>query len=77
MVGVAHVAILMIYIEQIGIRLNDPWIAARAKLLVWLAPVLGLLFCTVVGPIVGWVLQVQLFLAGAGEGWGADGERWE
>ena len=52
---------LMLYFEQIGIRLQDPWIAARAKMLVWLVPVLMLLFCTIIAPIAALVLQVQLY----------------
>ncbi|MBL8876110.1 MAG: hypothetical protein JNM86_09980 [Phycisphaerae bacterium] len=59
--GLAHTVFLMLYFEQIGMRLHDPWIAARAKMLVWLVPVLMLLFCTVVGPIAAVVLQVQLY----------------
>ena len=57
----ANIVFLMLYFEQIGMRLHDPWIAARAKMLVWLVPVLMLLFCTIVGPIAAVVLQVQMY----------------
>lgn len=60
-VGLVHVVFLMLFFEQIGLRLNDPWIAARAKLPVWLAPVLMVLFCTIIGPLAGAVLQAHLF----------------
>lgn len=58
----AHMVFMMLYFEQIGIRLNDPWIAGRAKLMVWLLPLLLVLFCTVIAPIAAIVLQVQLYL---------------
>lgn len=57
----AHFVFYMLYFEQLGIRLRDPVIAARAKLLVWLLPVLFVLFCTVIAPIAALILQIRLY----------------
>ncbi|MBY0112293.1 MAG: hypothetical protein K2Y21_05695 [Phycisphaerales bacterium] len=56
----AQTVFYMLYLEQLGIRLRDPLIAARAKLLVWLSPVLFLLFFTVIAPIAALILQIRL-----------------
>lgn len=60
--SLVQMVFLMLYFEQIGLRMHDPWIAGRAKMMVWLMPVLFLLFCTIIAPIVALVLQVQLYV---------------
>lgn len=61
-ISLAHLVFMMLYLEQIGIPLNDRWIAGRAKLMVWLLRLPLVLFCTVIAPFVGIALQVQLYL---------------
>lgn len=60
-VMLAQTVFFMLYFEQLGIRLRDPIIAARAKLLVWLLPVLFVLVCTVIAPIAALILQIRLY----------------
>jgi hypothetical protein len=60
-VMLAQTVFCMLYFEQLGVRLRDPLIAARAKLLVWLLPVLLVLVCTVIAPIAALILQIRLY----------------
>ncbi|MFO0860565.1 MAG: hypothetical protein U0570_08405 [Phycisphaerales bacterium] len=62
LISFAYMVIMMLFLEQIGLRLHDPWIAARAKLLVWLVPVLLILSCTIIAPLAAAALQAHLYL---------------
>ncbi|MBS0188300.1 MAG: hypothetical protein JSS51_09535, partial [Planctomycetes bacterium] len=61
LISLAYMVIMMLFLEQIGLRLHDPWIATRAKLLVWLVPVLMVLSCTVIAPLAAALLQAHLY----------------
>lgn len=60
-VMLAQTVFYMLYLEQLGIGLRDPLITGRAKLLVWLSPVLFVLFFTLIAPIVALILQIRLY----------------
>lgn len=59
--GIAYIVVEMMYIRFLGERMRDLWLINHAKLLVWLLPLLSLLFCTGIAPLVGLGLRVHLF----------------
>lgn len=59
--GIAFLVVEMMYIRFLGERMRDLWLINHAKLLVWLLPLLSLLFCTGIAPLVALGLQMHLF----------------
>jgi hypothetical protein len=59
--GAAYVVVQMFYCRYLGERMRDLWIIKQATLLSWLLPLLALLFCTYIAPLVGLALQIHFY----------------
>lgn len=59
--GAAYFVVQMFYCRYLGERMRDLWITKQATLLSWLLPLLTLLFCTYIAPLVGLALQMHFY----------------